>query len=169
MKIRICKVQCHVQSNRRRKNTTLSLTVPVQCLNGLRYGKKSRGFNLVLRILAGLERIILHPKKRETNIAAGIGPMLLLQIFQTSSPHFQIKLRNKTGIDPLLVSSAEMPCWQGPCLMWCAIAQISRITLFILHSPDITHIPGHQFGKQPCVQPCHHISAQLTSSLRCRT
>ena len=82
--------------------------MPAQCLNGLRYGKKSRGFDNLLRILAGFERIFLHPKKGEINTTAGPTLILLITIYHLNSIPFQIKLRNKTGIDPLLVSSAEI-------------------------------------------------------------
>ena len=56
--------------NRRRRNTTLSLTVLVQCPNGLRCGKKSRGF-VSENMIAGPQRIILYPEKGEINITAG--------------------------------------------------------------------------------------------------
>ena len=56
--------------NRRRRNTTLSLTVLVQCPNGLRCGKKWRGF-VFKNMIAGPQRIILYPEKGEINITAG--------------------------------------------------------------------------------------------------
>ena len=39
---------------------------------------------------------------------------LVLYSLLLHQPFFQIKLRNKTGIDPLLVSSTEILCWQDP-------------------------------------------------------
>ena len=62
--------KCNVQINRRRKNTILSPTVLVLCLNGLRYGGKSRGL-FFENMITGPQRVIIYSKKREINITAG--------------------------------------------------------------------------------------------------
>ena len=76
--------------------------------------ERNQGDVIVLRIFPGLERIILHTEKGEINITAGTTLILLMSNSQPILLPFQIKLRNKTGIDPLLVSSAEILCWQDP-------------------------------------------------------
>ena len=140
----------NVQLNRRRKNTILSPTVPVQCLNGLRYDREqSWGIVFENVMFAGLERIILYTKKGEINITAGT----ILNFRLAESPKLFLliailfRLSWGTKLELIRFWWALLKCPFGPgmilpFLIWPTRAPIWRTTLCTALPPHLC--PPHQ-------------------------